>query len=154
MINEFRGEYRWLSNFELTTIAWQGKEWPSSEHVYQAMKTLSLVEQEQVRTRIVIRGGIEVHVFTTPGQAKRIGRTITLQPNWNEMRIEKMLEVQRLKYMHGGQLAQKLLDTHPHELVEGNRWNDTFWGVCRGKGNNHLGEILMFVRGELMWQQQ
>ena len=33
--------------------------------------------------------------------------------------------------------------------VEGNNWNDTFWGVCRGKGRNELGKVLMKVRSEL-----
>ena len=35
------------------------------------------------------------------------------------------------------------------ELIEGNVWNDTFWGVCNGKGHNHLGKILMKVRDEI-----
>ena len=35
------------------------------------------------------------------------------------------------------------------ELVEGNTWNDTYWGVCNGVGHNHLGKILMQVRQEL-----
>lgn len=34
-------------------------------------------------------------------------------------------------------------------LVEGNNWNDTFWGVCRGRGENNLGRILMKVRSEV-----
>lgn len=28
-------------------------------------------------------------------------------------------------------------------------WNDTFWGVCRGNGQNRLGRILMEVRDGL-----
>ena len=31
-------------------------------------------------------------------------------------------------------------------LVEGNAWNDTFWGVCRGRGQDHLGRLLEGVR--------
>ena len=36
-------------------------------------------------------------------------------------------------------------------LVEGNRWGDTCWGVDTrtGRGENHLGKILMNVREEL-----
>ena len=33
--------------------------------------------------------------------------------------------------------------------IEGNTWNDTFWGVCNGQGQNWLGKILMLVRSEL-----
>jgi hypothetical protein len=37
------------------------------------------------------------------------------------------------------------------ELVEGNHWHDTFWGVdaTTGEGDNGLGQILMQVRMEL-----
>lgn len=35
------------------------------------------------------------------------------------------------------------------ELIEGNTWNDTFWGVCNGEGENNLGKLLMKVRTNL-----
>ena len=35
------------------------------------------------------------------------------------------------------------------ELIEGNEWSDTFWGVCRGQGENWLGKILMKTRDNL-----
>ena len=49
-------------------------------------------------------------------------------------------------------LRQQLLDTGDAELVEGNSWNDTFWGVSArtGKGKNWLGRLLMQVRGEMV----
>ena len=39
-------------------------------------------------------------------------------------------------------------------LEEGNTWHDTCWGVDAktGEGQNHLGRILMKVRGELKEQ--
>ena len=46
-------------------------------------------------------------------------------------------------------LAAQLIATGNHELVEGNDWYDFWWGVCNGKGENHLGKILMSVRREL-----
>jgi predicted NAD-dependent protein-ADP-ribosyltransferase YbiA (DUF1768 family) len=39
--------------------------------------------------------------------------------------------------------------TGDEELVEGNWWNDTFWGVCNGVGENNLGKLLMKIRAEL-----
>ena len=44
------------------------------------------------------------------------------------------------------ELRTKLADTEDEELIEGNTWNDTYWGVCRGVGENHLGKLLMEVR--------
>ena len=42
-----------------------------------------------------------------------------------------------------------LKSTGEQELVEGNSWGDTYWGVCKGEGKNKLGKILMRVRTEL-----
>lgn len=39
-----------------------------------------------------------------------------------------------------------LLNTGNEQLVEGNTWGDTFWGVCNGKGKNYLGALLMEIR--------
>ena len=45
---------------------------------------------------------------------------------------------------------QKLIDTGDIELVEVNSWGDTFYGVCNGVGENHLGKLLMKIRKELV----
>lgn len=46
-------------------------------------------------------------------------------------------------------LRSQLLNTGEEELVEGNTWGDTYWGICNGKGQNNLGKILMKVRNQL-----
>lgn len=47
------------------------------------------------------------------------------------------------------ELGAKLLSTGSAELVEGNHWGDTFWGVYNKVGHNHLGKLLMKIRSEL-----
>jgi predicted NAD-dependent protein-ADP-ribosyltransferase YbiA (DUF1768 family) len=47
-----------------------------------------------------------------------------------------------------------LIDTGDQELIEGNWWGDVIWGVCNGKGENHLGKILMEVRKELKGERR
>ena len=47
------------------------------------------------------------------------------------------------------ELREKLLATGNEELIEGNWWGDTYWGVCKGKGENNLGKSLMKIRTEL-----
>ena len=84
-----------------------------------------------------------------PGDAKRLGRNVRLRPNWNQIRVEVMHTLVELKFREPA-LRTKLIATHPMKLVEGNHWNDTFWGVCDGKGENQLGQILMMVRDSLL----
>jgi predicted NAD-dependent protein-ADP-ribosyltransferase YbiA (DUF1768 family) len=59
-----------------------------------------------------------------------------------------MYDICKLKFTKHN-FAQKLLATGHQELVEGNTWNDIFWGRCRGIGKNNLGKILMKIRDEL-----
>jgi hypothetical protein len=47
-------------------------------------------------------------------------------------------------------LAAALITTGSAELVEVNTWGDRYWGVCAGRGENHLGRLLMALRGELL----
>ena len=36
--------------------------------------------------------------------------------------------------------------TEDAELIEGNWWKDTYWGICDGVGENRLGQMLMWIR--------
>ena len=54
------------------------------------------------------------------------------------------------KFQQNPDIAKKVIETYPAELVEGNVWNDMTWGVCNGKGENLLGKILMDVRDRLL----
>ena len=84
----------------------------------------------------------------TPGQAKRLGRKCLLRKDWEEAKDHAMLSVLRAKFANP-ELKEKLIATGDVELVEGNHWNDTYWGVCNGIGKNMLGKLLMQVREEI-----
>lgn len=60
-----------------------------------------------------------------------------------------MLNLLRYKFSQHMDLREALLATGDAVLVEGNWWGDTFFGVCRGEGENWLGRMLMQVREEL-----
>ena len=60
-----------------------------------------------------------------------------------------MARVIRLKFTQHPVLAARLLQTGEEELIEGNTWNDRFWGQCQGVGENHLGRLLMELRTAL-----
>lgn len=133
-IDSFRGEYAFLSNFHDCPVTYQGYTYPNNEAAFQAQKDLS-------------RSG----EFTSlnPTMAKRLGRKVKLRPDWEKVKVGIMAEIVRSKFTQHPDLKEKLLATGDRLLVEGNTWNDTFWGICRGKGQNHLGKILMKIREEL-----
>ena len=80
--------------------------------------------------------------------AKKLGRRIRLRKDWDTYRLAWMEQVLICKFNQNPILLQKLLDTYPTPLAETNTWGDTFWGVCNGQGENHLGQILMKIREE------
>ena len=79
---------------------------------------------------------------------KKMGRSVSLRPDWEDIKDDVMLEGLYRKFTND-ELAEWLLDTGDEELVEGNWWGDRYWGVCNGIGQNKLGKLLMKVREEL-----
>lgn len=128
--------YGFLSNFHPSTIFVDGKSYPTVEHAIQAHKTTD------EKTKDLIRRA------KTPGEAKKLGRAVQLREDWEQVKVGLMRDFIRKKFENPF-LRPLLLDTGDADLVEGNTWNDTFWGVCRGSGLNWLGKILMEVREEL-----
>lgn len=136
MIDKFDGEFAFLSNFYPCTVHDGKLTFPSTEHYFQAMKTLDMVER------------INISRAATPGESKKMGRSVKLRPDWEEVKLSVMETALRQKFADP-ELAAKLKATGDEELVEGNWWNDTYWGVCRGVGENNLGKLLMKIRSEL-----
>lgn len=83
-----------------------------------------------------------------PNKAKSLGRRVSLRPDWDTAKDQIMYELNQQKYAQPNMRA-KLLATGDRKLIEGNHWNDRYWGVCNGTGQNRLGEILMKIRAEL-----
>lgn len=135
MIDNFWGQHRFLSNFYPCVINYEGIIYPSTEHAYQAAKVLD------TSTRY------DISLMSTPGQAKKAGRIVKLREDWEHIKVSVMNTILCQKFQDD-QLAQKLVETYPHELVEGNTWGDRFWGVCNGEGQNMLGVLLMQIRNQ------
>lgn len=112
--------------------------WPSSEHAYQAMKNLDKFYWSQL-----------LNPKTTPAMAKKMSRSVTVRPYFKENRINIMRAILEAKFKDNPDLMQKLKETAPAYLEEGNTWGDTFWGVCDGVGHNHLGKLLMSIRDDI-----
>lgn len=135
-ISSFTMEYSFLSNFYPCLIEFDGDIYPSLEHAYQAAKTNDPNERKKIREEKQVR------------RAKQIGRHVTIREDWEQIKVEVMRDLLKKKF-ENPQLRKLLLDTYPHDLVEGNNWGDTFWGVCRGHGKNMLGVLLIQLRSKL-----
>ena len=146
-IRGFFGEWRFLSNFHPCNVILDGEVYPSTEHAYQAAKTLNPREREKFR-----------YAGVAPKDAKRMGRALKdsgkQRPDWTEVNIGIMRDLLMQKF-YPTILRRKLLCTFTAELIEGNNWHDCFYGVCDGTckqgphepfGENILGKLLMEVR--------
>ena len=147
MIKEFRGKYFFLSNYFDSPIPCEllnGEVMPAQtvEHYFQAAKTETMEEYKAIAATL------------TPGQAKRLGRHVTLRTDWEEVKEQLMLDALRKKFEIPA-LREMLLITGDEELVEGNTWHDNTWGNCSCdrckdiEGQNKLGKMLMQVREEI-----
>lgn len=133
-IESFREEYYYLSNFYECSVTYNGLTYRNSEAAFQAQKDISRSQE-----------------FTSlsAGSAKRLGKQVNLRSDWEKVKVDLMEEILRAKFTQNHDLREQLLSTGDRHLVEGNTWNDRFWGVCKGKGENHLGKLLMKIRSEL-----
>jgi ribA/ribD-fused uncharacterized protein len=137
----FKGPYRFLSNFWPCEVVYEGVTYPSTEHAFQAAKTLDLTKRAAIC------------IAESPGVAKRLGRAVTLRPDWDTLRLGVMEDLLRQKFVKPS-LTKLLLATEDVVLIEGNDWHDQFWGMCfcpkhEGRGENHLGRLLMQVRSDI-----
>lgn len=135
-IDSFRGIFGFLSNFHEASIWLGGERYPSVEHAYQASKSRDPSAKRLIREA------------KSPGVAKRLGQALQLPDDWEDQKIEVMRRLVALKF-ENPLLRAMLLATEDAVIVEGNSWNDTFWGVCKGSGQNWLGRILMETRDDI-----
>jgi ribA/ribD-fused uncharacterized protein len=135
-IDNFRGEYYFLSNYYIAEIEYRGIRYPHNESAFQAQK----IRDNNIR---------KIFAKLEPTEAKKLGKKIQLRHDWNHVKDRKMYEICYEKFKQNKDLRKKLLDTGDAILIEGNTWHDTYWGMCNGKGKNKLGKILMNVRDEL-----
>ena len=136
VIDSFSGKYWFLSNFYPCEIVYDGINYPTIEHAYQAAKTLDKVTR------------LRIAALDRPDQAKKIGKTIELRDDWEEVKVCVMYDLLKLKFSQD-KFRKLLLETGDNQLIEGNTWGDQFWGVASGIGLNALGKLLMKVREDL-----
>lgn len=140
IIDKFKDDFAFLSNFASCTVNYEGINYPTVEHAFQAAKSLD----DRDRTHIAY--------LDTPAKAKTYGRTVKLRPDWEVVKVSIMEDLLRQKFSQEP-FKTLLIQTGSAGLIEGNHWHDTFWGVCNGVGQNHLGKLLMKIRKEIQEEE-
>lgn len=136
MVKEFKNENAFLSNFYPCKIIYEGIEYPTTEHAFQAAKTLDIEKRKKIS------------LLSTPREAKIIGNYIEIRQDWEQIKLQIMYDICKLKFKKPF-FENKLKNTLEEDLIEGNTWDDIYWGKCNNIGENHLGKILMRIRSEI-----
>ncbi len=142
-----KGKYFEFSNFYPVTVEFEGKIYPSTEHIFQAHKFVypgaGVTELEFAES---------IRLLPTALLAFRAGksRKVRINPKWEVYKVVLMKKIVRVKFSQVP-LRALLLSTGKKSIVENSPY-DSFWGakVVRGKpGRNMLGQILEEVREEM-----
>ncbi len=135
-ITRFRDQYVFLSNFYHSPIEEDGYSYPTVEHYYQSKKPIDSSSVTTIRNA------------SSPRNAKYLGGKCSLRVDWEDIKDSIMERALRLKFDQNPDLKRSLVATGSDELIEGNSWGDTYWGVnlYLGNGLNKLGQLLMKIR--------
>jgi ribA/ribD-fused uncharacterized protein len=134
----FFGPFRFLSNFFPARVHYEGLDFPSVEHAYQAAKYPPNQRAQ----------------FTscTAGRAKKLGKQAPDLDvvKWDKKKFDLMALLVVQKFSMNADLGEMLLATEDAYLEETNSWGDVYWGKNEdGEGLNKLGIILMEIRKTL-----
>ncbi|KAE9400898.1 DUF1768-domain-containing protein [Gymnopus androsaceus JB14] len=133
--------YYGFTNFSAHPVIYNGKRYPTSEHLFQSFKFQGY------------RPDIAEHIRTCGGRpSAAFQEAHRYQPHvrsdWLKVNIEKMDETLHHKFTQHPDLMKELLDTGNAELVEDSD-KDSFWGIgSDGKGRNELGKALERLRAQ------
>lgn len=157
---EFTGEKRFLSNmfiapivfnFDIVTpsgtIKGDGKTYPSSEHIYQAIKSEDPNWRSIIRSRAKPEETKTIAKYSLKTLMADGSTTFLIREDWHNIKLSVMVEIVWQKFKQNRELINKLR-TISGTIEERNCWGDTYWGTVNGLGQNHLGKILMAIRKE------
>jgi ribA/ribD-fused uncharacterized protein len=134
--------YGVFSNLYRRNMIFEGREYPSAEHAYQAGKA----RKDSVREWVLSAPSPALVAMAAHGLY-----TWDIVPNWSSVKFDRMKSVLRAKFTQHEDLKSLLQSTGETRLVEvgkvDNLVNRT-WGEVNGKGKNMLGKLLMEVRAE------
>jgi ribA/ribD-fused uncharacterized protein len=135
------GEYIIFSNYTEYNIIVGGKNYPTTEHFYQAAKFFDTDPEYSEKIRCAESAGV----------AKKLGssKTHKLNPIWDEIKIDVMRHALKCKIKNHPEIRELLVNSDEREIIEASPW-DKYWGSgMDGSGKNMLGKLWMELRAEI-----
>lgn len=140
----------WLSNMSPYPLIYAGKDWKTSEALFQAMRFKDEDIQEKIRAQ---KSPMGAKLVAIEHQNKMVVERHSKQD------LENMLTCLKLKLSQHSELKEWLLETKDATIIEdvtkrGDKRGNLFWGarlMSNGKwdGTNALGQLWMILREEI-----
>lgn len=144
-VDEFIGfyprEFFVFDNFSSFGIMMDGEFYPTVEHAYQSGKFVDTAPQvaEKIKKCLSAHEAQKIAYANKDKQAD----------NWDEIKVEYMEKLLRLKLEQNPYVRQKLLQTGDYIICEDSP-KDSFWGIGANRdGKNQLGMLWMKIRDEI-----
>ncbi len=136
-IEQFKGEYEFLSGGFFAPMKYEGLIYPNAEAAFQAMRCQKITDRHRF-------------LRCNSGGAKSIAIKVQPRDDWEEIKLSVMESILREKFRQHPHLLQALIATDNALLINGNNGKDLFWGVdlYSSSGENQLGKLLMSIRQE------
>lgn len=130
----FKGEYFFLSTFYPCEVVVEINDkkllFGNVEAAFQAQKNPA------VASKFSLLKGLE---------AKKLGEALpSTEENWQVLQLFAMAKALHSKFSDFDLRTKLCMIRDP--IINENFWGDEFWGVCKGKGKNILGKLLMKIR--------
>lgn len=140
-IDQFKGEYEFLSNSYPSKINYEGITYLNAEAAFQAQKC------RDPKSKLKF-------ARLSASKARAKANQLDIVDNWEEIQEEIMAKVLKAKFNanneDGMELVEKLIATDGLLLINNNTYMDEYWGIYNGNGKNMLGVLLMELREELI----
>jgi predicted NAD-dependent protein-ADP-ribosyltransferase YbiA (DUF1768 family) len=155
LITQFKGQYEFLDPAYYCLAEYDGVMYNSAEAAYLAAQFDDPYFQSMFRNPAL-----------PIWRARDLSKKFQRRRDWTpELSLEIMRQITLDKFSRTPRLHAALLDTGDEQIVAENNWHEQFWGCCicntrpdkYGRrfsclmpGRNHVGEILMSVRSQLV----
>ncbi|KAG1743472.1 hypothetical protein EDB19DRAFT_1633326, partial [Suillus lakei] len=130
-----------FTNFSYHEIKYEGKVYPTSEHLFQSFKFIG--DNKHLAEQIRLCGSNPMAAFNEARHLKKYVRA-----DWLDKNVKEMEKAIRYKFEQHNTLKILLLTTGNAHMVEDSP-TDYFWGIGATRtGRNELGKALVRLREE------